>query len=109
MGRRIYKVTAHCKQNNPVAPYHLIPATHQKVAGEQLEEELGLLFLDRLDDEVVVERAIEQRAARPGVGQLLQRLRAQRHEKVRRLDPKRLPEIPTRAGHVGNQGEWVGE
>lgn len=53
-------------------------APHHVVAGQQLLQELGLLVHHRLDDELIVAGDVEQRAAGAGVGQLDQRLVAQR-------------------------------
>ena len=43
------------------------PQTHHVVTGQQSLQELGLLVLDRFDDELVVAGQVEERAAGPRV------------------------------------------
>lgn len=48
--------------------------TYEVVSREELLEELGFLLLHRLDDEFIIGREVEERAASPRIGQLSQRL-----------------------------------
>lgn len=59
-------------------PFIYSGLAHHEVSWQEFLEELGLLVLNRLDDELIIAGDIEDRSAGSGVGQLDQWLVTQR-------------------------------